>query len=197
MCVHMGLEGCYAPCRTNKEKETHLLVLNRFIRHLLSATCGERSWRTMQSAQQLWPSPGCSSRRTRSRGQQTGFGRETRRKVCDVQGGLDSQRGFPRVGRAGQARCAAGVREKDPKRGCTGRCRLANSCGLKSVRADGEPQVLKAEAGVGGLCSWVFILMLTGRHRAADRVGPPSGRHADKRPGHAGLPLIQPSRPSS
>lgn len=92
MCVHTGLQGSHvwscAPCTTNKDKETHLLVLNRFIGHLLSATCGERSWRTIQLAQQLWPSPGCSSRRTRSRGQQIDFSREIRRKGCDVLGGL-------------------------------------------------------------------------------------------------------------
>lgn len=153
ICVHEVLQGSHvwscAPCTTNKEKETHLLILNRFIRHLLSATCGERSWRAIQSAQQLWPSPGCSSRRTRSHGQQIGFPREIRRKGCDVQGGLDGERGFPRVGRAGQARGPVGVREKDPKSGCTGRCRPADSCRLKNVRRIGSCGCSRPRLGSG------------------------------------------------
>ena len=193
--MHAVLQGSHvwscAPCTTNKEKETHLLILNRFIRHLLSATCGERSWRAIQSAQQLWPSPGCSSRRTRSHGQQIGFPREIRRKGCDVQGGLDGER-LPKGGEGWPGQGSSWGEGERPQKRVHRQVQTGRQLQAKECEENRELWVLKAKAGVRGLRSWVFILMLTGRHRAVDQVGPPSGKQADTRPGRAGLPLIQP-----
>ena len=176
-----------------------LLLLHKFIRHLLCATRGDR-------LAALAVTLGFSLEEVEGMGSKQASSKETKtRGAVTPSEGWMVRGAFPRVGRVGQARWPARVRaRKTPRRGGTGQVQVCRQLRAKehwgplgSCRGS-RPRLGRVAFQVVGRHRGleqqnnrrVFTSMLTGHHGVADQAGP-SMRGAGRRRGGTGLSLVQ------